>query len=77
MGQILALAIALTLAGCSTIRQPLLLECPARPLIVGAVVDDEVILPYDQAVALQKWIDGTMICKDSNILMLKEALSAN
>jgi hypothetical protein len=54
---------------------PLLIECPEKPLIIGAVVVDMVVMPYDQAVALQKWIDGTLICKDSNILMLQEAVN--
>ena len=51
--------------------RPLLLECPEKPFVEGEVIADTVVLPFDQAEALKKWIDGTSICKDSNILMLK------
>jgi hypothetical protein len=75
MGQIFALALALTvLEGCSLQTTPLLMDCPDKPFIVGEVDGDNVILRYEDAVALQQWIDGTMICKDSNILMLKEQI---
>jgi hypothetical protein len=48
-----------------------MLQCEPKPFIEGEVVDDKVILSYESADNLRKWIEGMLICKDSNIVILE------
>jgi hypothetical protein len=51
--------------------RPILAECPQKPIIEGHLIGNGVVLTLEQALELRNWIVATLICYETNQVLLE------